>query len=58
MNAEIPVFAINVEAIIYLLLYNWHDCTFNIEDFKTQKRWDKVKHSAGISFNYKNQQDF
>ena len=55
MSAEIPVFAINVEAIIYLLLYNWHDCTFNIEDFKTQKRWDKVKHSAVISFNYKNQ---
>ena len=29
MNAKIPVFAIRVEAVIYLLLYNLHDCTFN-----------------------------
>ena len=29
MNAKISVFVIHVEAIIYLLLYNLHDCTFN-----------------------------
>ena len=29
MNARISVFVIFVEAIIYLLLYNLHDCTFN-----------------------------
>ena len=29
MNAKISVFVIFVKAIIYLLLYNLHDCTFN-----------------------------
>ena len=29
MNAKIPVFINCAEAIIYLLLYNLHDCTFN-----------------------------
>ena len=29
MNANISVFAIYVEWIIYLLLYNLHDCFFN-----------------------------
>ena len=29
MNANISVFVIYAEAIIYLLLYNLHDCTFN-----------------------------
>ena len=28
MNAKISEFVICVEAIIYLLLYNLHDCTF------------------------------
>ena len=28
MNARISVLVICVEAIIYLLLYNFHDCTF------------------------------
>ena len=28
MNVKISVFVISVEAIIYLLLYNLHDCTF------------------------------
>ena len=31
MNAKISVFVICVEAIIYLLLYNLHDCTFKIK---------------------------
>ena len=38
MNAKISVFVICVEAIIYLLLYNLHNCTFKL--FK-----------ANISFN-------
>ena len=29
MNAKISVFVIYIKAIIYLLLYNLHDCTFN-----------------------------
>ena len=29
MNAKISVFVIFVKAIIYLLLYNLHDCAFN-----------------------------
>ena len=29
MNAKISVFVICVEAIIYWLLYNLYDCTFN-----------------------------
>ena len=28
MNKKISVFVICVKAIIYLLLYNLHDCTF------------------------------
>ena len=36
MNVKISVFVISVEAIIYLLLYNLHDCTFKYvyKDFK------------------------
>ena len=30
MNLKISIFVICVEAIIYLLLHNLHDCTFNI----------------------------
>ena len=29
INAKILVFAICVEAIMYLVLHNLHDCTFN-----------------------------
>ena len=29
MNAKISVSVIGVEAVIYLLLYNLYDCTFN-----------------------------
>ena len=31
MNAKNSVFVICVKGIIYLLLYNLHDCTFNNE---------------------------
>ena len=30
MNAKISVFVICFEAIVYVLLYNLHDCTFKI----------------------------
>ena len=30
MNAKILVFVICIEAIIYFLLYNLHDCTFKL----------------------------
>ena len=30
MNAKISMFVICDEAIIYLLLYNLHDCTFKV----------------------------
>ena len=29
MNVEIPVFAIYAEVIMYFILYNLHDYTFN-----------------------------
>ena len=36
MNAKISVFVICVEAIIYLLLYNLHDCTFKVVFIKKE----------------------
>ena len=39
MNAKIYVFVICVKAIKYLLLYNFHDCTF-----KTQKARKQGSH--------------
>ena len=43
MNAKILVLAICVEAIIYLLQYNLHDCTFNVLGFWT------VEHHCSLS---------
>ena len=37
MNAKIYVFVICVEATIYLLLCNSHDCTFNLVKFFESK---------------------
>ena len=37
MNAKISVFVICVEAIVYLLLYNFHDCTF--DEIHTFAKW-------------------
>ena len=34
MNTKISVFLSSVEAIIYLLLYNLHDCTFKSDSKK------------------------
>ena len=30
MNPKLSIFVFGVEAIIYLLLHNFHDCTFNV----------------------------
>ena len=38
MNMKISVFVICVKAIIYLLLYIMHECTFNTEN-KKMKSW-------------------
>ena len=40
MNAKISVFVFCIEAIIYLLLYNLHDCTFKniLQSFKAFRR--------------------
>ena len=51
MNAKISVFVICVEAIIYLLLYNLHECTFKYaehlreENSKNRNRQDKFKYA-------------
>ena len=53
MNVKISVFVIRVEAIIYLLLQNLHECTFSSqillidlllsfrrgEEFRTLSKW-------------------
>ena len=45
MNTKISMFLICVEAIIYLLLYNLHDCTFKIELFmKINKGFSAVNY--------------
>ena len=33
MNAKTSVFVVCVEAIVYLLVYNFHDCTINHDGF-------------------------
>ena len=38
MNANISVFVICAEAIMYLLLYNLHDFTFNVKCYQTRKK--------------------
>ena len=45
MNAEISVFVILVEAIIYLLLYNIHGCTF-------KKIWAEKAANSDSFFKY------
>ena len=41
MKAKILVFVICAEAIIYLLLYNLHDCTFNKTETFTARFFEK-----------------
>ena len=40
MNAKISMFFICVKVIIYLLLYNVHDCIFNALEIKTSLAFD------------------
>ena len=40
MNAKISFFVICVETIMYWLLYNLHDCTFNV--FFTLKHYKQL----------------
>ena len=42
MNAKISVFVIFVEAIIHLLLYNLHDCTFKTHAEKVSRDLSKI----------------
>ena len=42
MNANISVFAIYVEWIVYLLLYNLHDCFFN-SCYRIHESWFLIR---------------
>ena len=48
MNAKISMFFICIEAIVYLLLYNLHDCTFNFIKFET--RFNQAIHTVNRLF--------
>ena len=51
MNAKISVFVVCVEAIIYLLLYDLHDCTFKTMPlfiWLVIFRWPPEKHEHEI----------
>ena len=49
MNAEISVFVIRVESIIYLLLYNLHDGTFKTSCQTLSKAFEMTKNTHVIS---------
>ena len=47
MNVKIPVFLICAEAIVYLLLYNFHDYTFKCHRLqKTAQKKNSKKSNA------------
>ena len=48
MNAKISMFVICVKAIIYLLLYNLHDCTFKMKFVKI--KYFCCDYVPGVSF--------
>ena len=50
MNAKISVFVICVEAIIYLLLYNLHGCTF--KQMNNRRRSENLIKSIESFFNH------
>ena len=50
MNTKIFVFVICVKAIIYLLLYNLHDCTFNKDIKNKRKLEDNHGHNITWAF--------
>ena len=53
INAKISVFAISVEAIIYLLLYNLHDDTFKNIDHSITSLNTKVYLMVKLDLVYK-----
>ena len=42
MKAKTSVFDICVEAVMYLLLYNLHDCTFNYRAFFSRLKYKNI----------------
>ena len=53
MNTKISVFPTCIEGTIYLLLYNLHDCTFNIKTLlklKHFKRKNLTNSSENVHF--------
>ena len=48
MNAKISVFVICVEAIIYLLSYNLHDCTAYRNSWTLDARFGRWTLDAGL----------
>ena len=53
MNSKIAVVVICAEAIKYLLLYNFHDCTFNHERKKKNiKRFSFEKEESVFLLHY------
>ena len=47
MNPKISVVVICIEAIIYLLLFNLHDCTFNFQGQELIERpWLLIKEAV------------
>ena len=52
MNVKISVFVICIETIIYLLLYNLHDCTFKLSN-QNQAKTFKVNMICKVKITYK-----
>ena len=48
MNAKTSVFVLCVEVIIYLLLYNLHDCTFKGRDAENYIKSEGKQKNGGI----------
>ena len=60
MNAKISVFVICIEAIMHLVLYNLHDCTFNnfsyIESYRCRLSRNIVLFTPNIKWRCSNDQ--
>ena len=55
MNVEISPFAVCLKAVIYLLLYNLHDCTFKINRVvSTNWAYQKERNFASHNFIFLN----
>ena len=58
MNAKISVFVICVQAIIYLLLYNLHDCTFKVKNRIAPTLLEEVSQIVNPNYNLRNKREF